>query len=120
MPLTPAPAPGVAAGVAGVVSFPLAGAAVLDPVTLLDEEFMVPEIVADPFPVTAPVPVPGPCCVPAWPLCIPLASLSEDGGVISPAPPGNDSEAGEVKALACCAVEGCVVSDSMMAAVFRA
>lgn len=31
----------------------------------------------------------------------------------SPAPPGKDSEAGDVKALACCAVEGWVVRESI-------
>jgi hypothetical protein len=82
MPLTPAPAPGVAAGVAGVAL-----------------------LAADPAPA---------CCPFCWPLCNPLASFSEDGGVKSPAPPGKDNDAGEVKALACCAVDGCVVSESML------
>lgn len=45
------------------------------------------------------------------------ASLTEAGGVIS-APPGNDSDAGDVKAFACCAVAGCVVSESMLASIF--
>lgn len=39
-------------------------------------------------------------------------SFSE-GGVKSPAPPGKDRELGAVKALACCAVEGCVVKESI-------
>lgn len=87
MPLPGLFAPGVAAGVAGVTPLPAAA-----------------------FP---------PCC---WPFTIPLApwpltmfpSFSEEGGVRSPAPPGNDREAGDVKALACCAVDGWVVSDSIV------
>ena len=57
------------------------------------------------------------CCRPftpfAWPLPFAwlLPSFSE-GGVI---PPGKDKEAGEVKAVACCAVEGWVVRVSMLA-----
>ena len=43
-----------------------------------------------------------------------LPSFSE-GGVNSPAPPGKDKEAGEVKAVACCAVDGCVVRVSILA-----
>ena len=83
MPLTPEPAPGVAAGVAGVTPLPEA--------------------------VTFP-----PCCrLLDWVPLIAFASFSEEGGVKSPAPPGNDKEAGDVNAFACCAVEGWVVSDSM-------
>jgi hypothetical protein len=40
-------------------------------------------------------------------------SLASDGGVRSPAPPGKESEAGEVKALACIAVEGWEFRDSL-------
>lgn len=64
-----------------------------------------------PLPVAAAFP---PCC---WPFTIPFApwpSFSEEGGVRSPAPPGKDSEFGDVKALACCAVDGWVVSDSIV------
>ena len=56
-------------------------------------------------------------CWPFWyapPFAWGLPSFSE-GGVSSPAPPGKDNEAGEVKAVACCAVDGCVVSVSMLA-----
>jgi hypothetical protein len=58
-----------------------------------------------------------------WPFTFPFAlepplrccpSFSEDGGVNSPAPPGKDSDAGPVKALACSAVLGCVVSESIV------
>jgi hypothetical protein len=43
------------------------------------------------------------------------ASLFSKGGVRSPAgTPGKESDWGEVKALACWAVEGCVVRDSMI------
>jgi len=59
-----------------------------------------------------------PCC--CWPFTYPFAplvcpelpftcevpSFSEEGGVRSPAPPGKDSDDGEVKAFACCAVDG--------------
>jgi hypothetical protein len=90
MPLPGLLAPGVAAGVAGVTPLPLVA-----------------------FP---------PCC---WPFTAPFAacppaamipSFSEDGGVRSPvpAPPGKDREAGEVKALAWCALDGWVVSVSMV------
>lgn len=87
IPLAPCVAPGVAAGVVGVT--PL----------LVDEA------------------LPACCCCPfVRPVC-PFAcdrlSFSE-GGVRSPAPPGNDKEAGEVKALACCAVDGWVVSVSIL------
>lgn len=33
---------------------------------------------------------------------------------MSAAPPGNDNDEDEVKALACCAFDGCVVSVSIM------
>jgi hypothetical protein len=46
---------------------------------------------------------------------IACASFSDEGGVRSPAPPGKESEEGEVKARACCAFDGWVVSESMMA-----
>jgi hypothetical protein len=39
--------------------------------------------------------------------------LPSDGGVKS-APPGKERDRGEVKALACKAVEGCVVRESIM------
>lgn len=42
-----------------------------------------------------------------------VPSFSEEGGVKSPAPPGKDRDAGEVKALACWAVEGWVVRESI-------
>ena len=42
-----------------------------------------------------------------------VPSFSEEGGVKSPAPPGKEREAGEVKALACWAVEGWVVRESI-------
>ena len=86
MPLTPCPAPGVAAGVAGIT--PLPDAAALAP---------------DCSPLTKPF-APLFCCDPSF----------SDGGVRSPAPPGNDRDAGEVKALACCAVDGCELSESML------
>ena len=59
------------------------------------------------------------CCRPFWyaplaPFAWELPSFSE-GGVSSPAPPGKDKEAGEVKAVACCAVDGCVVRVSILA-----
>lgn len=81
MPLTPCPAPGVAAGVAGVTPLPDAA---LTPLWL------------PPFW----------CC---W------LSFSDEGGVRSPAPPGKDRDAGEVNALACCAVDGWVVRLSILA-----
>ena len=87
IPLTPCPSPGVAAGVVGVTPLPL------------DEA-------STPF-----------CsCCPFWyaPFAWGLPSFSE-GGVNSPAPPGKDKEAGEVKAVACCAVDGCVVRVSILA-----
>ena len=52
-----------------------------------------------------------------WPFTKPFTlwiSFSEEGGVKSPAPPGKESEEGEVKARACCAFDGCVVSESMV------
>lgn len=45
-----------------------------------------------------------PCCWPFNPAKLP--SFSDEGGVRSPAPPGKDSDAGEVKAFACRAFEG--------------
>lgn len=51
--------------------------------------------------------------------CRCCASFSDDGGVRSPAPPGNERDAGEVKAFACCAFEGWVVRLSMIAVFFR-
>jgi hypothetical protein len=42
-------------------------------------------------------------------------SFSDEGGVNSPAPPGKDSEPGAMKDLACCAFEGWVASESMIA-----
>lgn len=48
-----------------------------------------------------------------WPLTA-WASFSDEGGVRSPAPPGKEREDGEVKARACCALEGWVVRESMM------
>lgn len=56
-----------------------------------------------------------PCWPFAWPLFVPLGSFSEDGGVKSPAPPGKDKDAGDVNAFACCAVDGWVVRESMIA-----
>lgn len=87
MPLPGALAAGVAAGVAGVTPLPLTAFA--------------------------------PGC---WPFTFPFApwapiamfpSLSE-GGVKSPAPPGKEREAGDVKARACCALEGWVVRESIV------
>ena len=52
--------------------------------------------------------------MPLAPFAWELPSFS-DGGVNSPAPPGKDKEAGEVKAVACCAVDGCVVRVSILA-----
>ena len=40
-------------------------------------------------------------------------SVSDGGGVSAAAPPGKERDEGEVKALACWAVDGCVVSVSM-------
>ena len=88
IPLTPCPSPGVAAGVVGVTPLPMF-------------EASTPFCSCWPFGYAPPV---------AWV----LPSFSE-GGVSSPAPPGKDNEAGEVKAVACCAVDGCVVSVSMLA-----
>ena len=79
-------APGVAAGVAGVTPLPFAA-----------------------FP---------PCGCPFttpfafWPSM--AAPFSDDGGVKSEETPGNDREAGEVKALACCGLAGWVVSESIV------
>ena len=77
IPLTPCPAPGVAAGVVGVTPLPFEA--------------------SPPF-----------SCCPVYALapfaCI-FPSFSE-GGVRSPAPPGKDKLAGEVKAEAWIAVEG--------------
>lgn len=42
------------------------------------------------------------------------ASGSDGGGVSAAAPPGKESEEGDVKAFACWAVEGCVVSVSII------
>ena len=89
MPLTPGPAPGVAAGVAGVTL------AVLSWAWWLTKPFFCP-----------------PTCL--W------TSASEEGGVRSAAPPGYDREAGDVKAFACCAVEGCVVRVSIIDMIGRA
>lgn len=44
---------------------------------------------------------PDDCSSPCWPLFAFWLSISEDGGVRSPAPPGNDKDAGLVKAFAC-------------------
>lgn len=41
-------------------------------------------------------------------------SVSVDGGVRSPAPPGKEREEGPVKAFACKGVAGCVVRLSML------
>ena len=46
-----------------------------------------------------------------------LPYFSDDGGVRSPAPPGKDSDEGEVNAFACCAVDGWVWRVSMTARV---
>lgn len=54
-----------------------------------------------------------PFVCPECPFACEVPSFSE-GGVKSPAPPGNDNEAGEVKAVACCAVDGCVVRVSIL------
>lgn len=84
MPLLPVVAPGVAAGVAGVTPLPLMA-----------------------FP-------------PAWSaITMPLApwtSFTEEGGVKSavPATPGKERDEGEVKARACCALDGWVVRESIM------
>lgn len=51
-------------------------------------------------PPLAPGSTPLPCCCP--------------GIVIAAAPPGNDSDAGEVNAVACCALDGWVVRVSML------
>lgn len=40
------------------------------------------------------------------PLLWACPSFSDEGGVKSPAPPGNESDVGAVKALACCAFAG--------------
>lgn len=77
IPLTPGPAPGVAAGVVGVTPLPLEASA---------PRTCCPVYALAPF---------------AW-LC---PSFSE-GGVRSPAPPGKDRLAGEVKAEAWIAVDG--------------
>lgn len=50
---------------------------------------------------------------PECPFACEFPSFSE-GGVKSPAPPGNDNEAGEVKAVACSAVDGWVVRVSIL------
>jgi hypothetical protein len=52
-----------------------------------------------PFPLAA-------CCPLAAGRC--MASAVLDGGVNSLVAPGNDSEPGAVKALACAALDGCV------------
>lgn len=83
IPLTPCPAPGVAAGVVGVTPLPLMASPPLD---------CCPVYALAPFAWTCP-------------------SFSE-GGVRSPAPPGKDKLAGEVKAEAWIAVEGCVLREA--------
>ena len=81
IPLTPWTAPGVAAGVAGLTS--LAAALMLPPDCCPFVFAFAPE-------------APLRCC----------PSFSDEGGVKSPAPPGNDSDEGAVKARACSALAG--------------
>lgn len=45
-------------------------------------------------------------------------SASDDGGVSSPAPPGNDNEPGAMKVLAWAAFDGCVWMPSILQRVF--
>lgn len=54
-----------------------------------------------------------------WPLAAGrcMASPLLDGGVNSLVAPGNDSEPGAVKALACAALDGCVWIPSMMGVI---
>jgi hypothetical protein len=84
IPLTVGAAPGVAAGVAGA-SVSFTVVPLSDPVVFCEEPFVALAI-----------------------------SDSDGGGVSAAAPPGKESEEGEVKAFACWAVEGCVVSVSIM------
>lgn len=52
-----------------------------------------------------------------WSFTMPFApwtSLTDEGGVRSPAPPGKESEEGEVNARACCALDGWVVRESIL------
>lgn len=52
-----------------------------------------------------------------WSFTMPFApwtSFTEEGGVRSPAPPGKESEEGEVKARAWCALDGWVVRESIL------
>lgn len=44
----------------------------------------------------------------------PWTSFTEEGGVRPPAPPGKESEDGEVNARACCALDGWVVRESIL------
>lgn len=92
MPLTPCPAPGVAAGVAGVTPLPACCKAL--------------------------PPCNGPFTNPDLPFaCCDCPSFSDDGGVRWPAPPGKDSEVGAVKSRACCAVDGWVMYAASMLTV---
>lgn len=45
-------------------------------------------------------------------------SASDDGGVNSPAPPGNDNEPGAMNVFACAAFDGCVWMPSILQRVF--